>query len=1674
MDENDAGATITAVTTENATEVTVDNDHFEVADGNLKLKDGSSLDFEAIDGGTIDVTITASGDGDSATHTVTVTVNDINEAPDAPIVRGDDHNIDENAAGATVTSLGDASDPEGDDVTFHVDNDDFEIVNGSLKLKDGVSLDHEAQASVDLAITARDSEGNVSEATNITVMVNDVNEPSNVTGTVANVTVESGEKIDVAIDLTALFTDQDDGDKAVRWELSGNPSWLSLSVEYVTEDGKEKAIGHLRGEPPTTGSDSSAAHKVTLTAKDADGAAAEVDFYVIVDDGNDDVTGINLLDDGQSVADVEVDENDASGVVLGKITVDDIDHPLHPNGMHMITVTGGGGRFEIRKDADGAHWLALKKGESLDYEGDDAEVNVTITAVDRNGEQNSPADQAAGKGKYKGNSDTATFAVVINDKNDAPVAQSVGNWWVTVDDDLEAGDPGAGEGQWLKFELENQLDGDDFPAFKDQDIAAGDKLTYTISGPSWLKIGKNSGTIENVKDAIPSRGVYGVTVTATDKDGASDSVSFKLNVALSGPADDYTDDNEEPTIRVTSEPDYTEGSGEKRVGTFTVTDEDQDIPDHDFALMPATITQIVNADKADATDKTNATDWDPMNATLVDHDGIAATPARLGTFLNADGTYDSGEAAANYSPGYAAAFELSKPSKSGNTWTYHVNTKDTSRNPYVDTTSILNHERVDEIEVHVSASDGVGASDTDKINIEIEDANEKPFASAGALSSTVRRVNQTETQKVMIWIELEDIWTDDRDDPDDLTYGATTSASWIKVKSLGEWGDIKKGPDGETGGGDDLTWPSADDYNRLVGTGGPEDGDTVAIIEIDRVTRKNQGDRGTLTLTATDDDDAKGSTNYSILVTDQNVKIGSDAVGISGSAREGSSLRANFNDDKDVDLGGSASPALAIYTWSRVADGDPDTAGFQTGGTETVVWVTTSTDAYKPVQADVDHKIKVEVAYYEVFGGRITNDNGGQNRADTGLTGGTGADDGVQGTGLGATIGGEAMTSRTVSNVPDDGKAVFTILAQSNKLEASVYIKDGDYSPTKVDTLNATTDGVQFQWQVSDNGRGGWTNVAEADPDANTDRNEALEDGDLTLDDGDGKYYRVVVSYNAKDLGSSTDARPEGRAIEEIASQAIRVGDIKSGTAPQTNPVPTVSGSANPGGTLTVNGTGVDSVQWQKRVAGADQDDSTDYNWDDLATGASLSVTSAHAGATIRAVVTYEGDDGATSVVLADFDTVASGVQSSRLIGGAVASVRPVAVKNHTVEASVMGTGHAPWAHLTSDTNGLTVNKTETVDLASLFQDPDTPGFLLTFSADNGAGLTGSTETTNGGTYTYADDANLVVLERGSGKLTYVSDKTQNHDGDATDGAGNMVTLTITASDRVPEDSPSTANLNIRINVAPTGIDRERPADSDIAGPGINDDLIVGYVSSGGDAVGNAGDAVARIDLNENESATGNEVLAELDVLDQNASGSLTARGHKFGAHTVTVSGDDRFVITNTGDGSRDSDGNGSTWQLRVKPGAKFDFEADDKDGNPFNGITEFKLTLVATDGGGLSTPTPHGKPFTDLAELGLYGGGTWLYKPIQVTVRIIDDTDDNVDRPGATEVPGLKDNETTDPDNELKDDNTDGDTDGGRKPPPPGTSIGIVEDFMDNMGDFEQDLFEDFMLVIDDAIDVA
>ncbi|MYG00438.1 hypothetical protein F4212_15085, partial [Candidatus Poribacteria bacterium] len=477
MDENADGGTVTSVATENATSVTVDDDRFEVADGNLKLKAGTMLDFES-DTSPIDVTITASGDGAGATHTVSVSINDVNEAPSisvadgttpdgvaaastidenaagvpvgeimlsdpdagdthtlsvdddrfetsqdaeggwwlklkdgmsldheeagsvmvtvtvtdagglsastdvtvtvnnvdeapsAPQVRGDLFDVDENAGGVAITSLSDSTDPEGDAVTYAVDDDRFEITAGLvLRVKDDAVLDHEAGGSVDIMLTAMDPAGNVSDATVVTITINDVNEAPSVS--VADGAVDEN---DAGASVGAVTGTDEDGDTLAYTVSGGGDRFEVVGGMLKLQDGM--SLNHETADSVT----------VTVTATDPDGLSASTDVVTVTVN---DVNESFMLE----VADGAVDEN-AAGATVGSVAVsgdpDDGD-------THTFAVSGGGDRFEV---ADGM--LKLKDDAMLNHEAEES-VTVTVTATDSGG-----------------NSVSEDVMVTVNDVNEDP------------------------------------------------------------------------------------------------------------------------------------------------------------------------------------------------------------------------------------------------------------------------------------------------------------------------------------------------------------------------------------------------------------------------------------------------------------------------------------------------------------------------------------------------------------------------------------------------------------------------------------------------------------------------------------------------------------------------------------------------------------------------------------------------------------------------------------------------------------------------------------------------------------------------------------------------------------------------------------------------------------------------------------------------------------------------------------------------------------------------------------------------------------------------------------------------------------------------------------------------------------------------------------------------------
>ena len=1594
MDENAAGATITAVSTENATETTVDNDHFEVADGNLKLKADSSLDFEAVEGGMLDVTITASGDGESATHTVTITVNDVNEAPSIEVADGEtpdgmpaSSTVDENVEGAILGAIT-LSDPDAGQMHTLTTSDERFITKQDaeggwwLALADGVSLDHEAGATVMVTVTVTDDgDPAMSASTEVTITVNDVNEAPEA-GMQATVTAEANVDLAAEIDLSALFTDPDDGDEIVRWELSGNPDWLKLTVQFGEDDGKQTVTGLLTGKPKA-GDDSS--HMVTITATDGDGESGSASFYVVVDDGNDEITAINLyhLNDDGTDGDknfsytVDVDENHAGEVNLGRVTVDDLDSPHHPHGQHQVIVTGDQAKnFEIKEDAEGGLWLVKKAGVSFDHE-DKESIPVKIQAVDINGDKY-PATHpvAAERGEFKGYKEEQTVTVLINDKDDDPVTnveQGKAGWWVTVDADLEAEDVAGG--QWLTFDLQT---GDDDPnaAFKDEDANSGTPAykIEVLNGPEFLEIGK-TGQIKNKAKMLPPEagGVFNVRVTAEYDDKSPVHFDFQLTVAFS---DDDNEDNDAPEIENVSRNHYTEGDGAGVVvATFTVEDDDSHLTGHPFAPGMPVITDVVNAERSSSDAEDNDDDVD----------------------INAG----------NPAGGYGSVFEIKQVGTSN---TYQIVTKENPTTKLVDETdTYLDHEKADELTITVMVSDGADGSDRVEIDIDIRDDEEAPEYRADEDSGGFTAPKEIGVQqflenedgipakdqgKVAIWIKLYDVWEDEDDDSgsddDELTYTAISNVPWIKIlHGPAEWGDIADGPDGRQDGTDNVDWASGAGSSPadVVGenTDEPLDRDDwVVVVEIDRSAANNrqsdvtidlgQGRKaggGTFTLTATDEDGRKGTQDIYVSVTDDNLPADTaKAVTITGTPMEGRHLTANFDETKDPDLAGDASPALVVYTWSAQAVNDEGQP------VERQVGVS---NRYTPTQQDVDMKIMVSVSYYELV----------PPGAGTELPRGTLV------LASEAQNGGSKSTSSVVSDAQNPGVWHISLRTddENNGLTADIALTVEMRDRDGIDTTS-----LVYTWENSVNGRGGWEAVDDPD----------RTDVDLALANGEGEHYRLVVTY-----------RDNGGFQERHVSDTIKVGKLDD-AIPDSGPNAlglVSSGQTQVGGILQVDNvpTGA-SVQWQVQRGG------TTAPWSDIpgATGESLSITAHHAGGTLRAVVTSTDKDG--NVVDIDIVTADTAI-------AALPNTAPTKVKDHTIDAQVDDMGDSTHVH-------------GTVNLSTLFEDLN--GDKLTFEVTEFSALsvtdrsTPSSGDSKNTEFVGGDEDHVVSfkIDGSTGTLTYVTDLESGHDDTIRDGdgAGNWVSFTVRANDgKTAEGDRPTAMVNVRLNVKPSDISLTDPDDNGLEGHGV--------FTPG---VGGTPHMVAFVE--SDTPATGKEVLAVINVLDENSP------KHAYGQHTVTVSHDHLFEITNEDPGNaKYKDEDMSTWQLRLKKGATFDHEAEGDADRNAEGY-QIKLTITATD-----------------------GGGKTIVKKDVITITI---NDDNVepDAPPGTDVPGLDDDDgnSNDTENDTGDTDGDDDIDGGWTPPPPGMSIGLIEDFVDNMNGFDQDLLEDFMLIIDDGIDIA
>ncbi|MEO1197806.1 MAG: carbohydrate-binding domain-containing protein [Pseudomonadota bacterium] len=323
---------------------TVDDARFEVVGGQLKLKSGETLDHEAAS--TVSVQVTATDTGGLATsQTFDISVTDANEQPMA--ISLDNASVTENTAGAVIGTLSVVDPDAGDSHSFTVDDARFEVVGGQLRLKADQALDHAAEPTVSITVSAVDS-GGLSANETFVVSVTDTN------GAPTSIALDNGsidENVTGAVIGALTVTDPDAGDSHsftvddTRFEVVGGQLKLKAG----------EALDH----------EAAATVSVLVTATDTGGLATSETFDISVTDANEQPTAITLDN-------VSVSEN-VAGAIIGTPSVLDPD----AGDSHSFTVDDA--RFEVVGGQ-----LKLKAGEALDS-AVESSVLVTLTATDVGG-----------------------------------------------------------------------------------------------------------------------------------------------------------------------------------------------------------------------------------------------------------------------------------------------------------------------------------------------------------------------------------------------------------------------------------------------------------------------------------------------------------------------------------------------------------------------------------------------------------------------------------------------------------------------------------------------------------------------------------------------------------------------------------------------------------------------------------------------------------------------------------------------------------------------------------------------------------------------------------------------------------------------------------------------------------------------------------------------------------------------------------------------------------------------------------------------------------------------------------------------------------------------------------------------------------------------------------------
>ena len=279
--------------------------------------------------------------------------------------------INENELGAVIGSLTTTDQDIGDTHVYTISGVDaalFEIVNGTLKLKDTIAANYEDNSTLNITITATDSSG-LALSQNFAVTVNNLNDaPSQIY--LSSTSVNEAEFGGV---IGSLTTADDDADDTHSYTLSGDDAEF-----FEVVDGKLKFLNSIAADYETKNS-----YAIVITSTDSEGLTHSQSFQLSVNNINEPVTSISLGSSNFSTV-----EEGIPGQIIESFIIDDPDL----GEKHSYLLTGQDAKyFDV---VDGV--LQLKSDIALDYEAlnfnsyDDSGnpiklLTATVTVIDSGG-----------------------------------------------------------------------------------------------------------------------------------------------------------------------------------------------------------------------------------------------------------------------------------------------------------------------------------------------------------------------------------------------------------------------------------------------------------------------------------------------------------------------------------------------------------------------------------------------------------------------------------------------------------------------------------------------------------------------------------------------------------------------------------------------------------------------------------------------------------------------------------------------------------------------------------------------------------------------------------------------------------------------------------------------------------------------------------------------------------------------------------------------------------------------------------------------------------------------------------------------------------------------------------------------------------------------------------------